>query len=92
MYRLMMSNHNLPVNIGNPHELTMLQFAQEIIEATKSKSKIAHKALPQDDPRQRKPDITKARTLLKWEPKVQLSQGLIETIAYFRKKLGVTKK
>jgi dTDP-glucose 4,6-dehydratase len=88
MYRLMMSDYDLPVNIGNPQERTMLQFAQEIIKATGSKSKIVHKPLPQDDPKQRKPDITKAKALLKWEPKVELSEGLVETIAYFRKKLA----
>ena len=88
MYRLMMSDYNLPVNIGNPQERTMLQFAQEIVKATRSKSKIVHKPLPQDDPKQRKPDITKARKLLKWEPKVELPEGLVETIAYFRQKLG----
>ncbi|MFN7140174.1 MAG: GDP-mannose 4,6-dehydratase, partial [Limisphaerales bacterium] len=87
MYRLMMSNHNLPVNIGNPHEMTMLQFAEEIIKVTGSKSKIVHKPLPQDDPKQRKPDITKAKKLLKWEPKVHLSEGLVDTIEYFRKKV-----
>src|SRR4051812_38280479 len=65
IYRLMMSNTNDPVNIGNPTELTMLQFAEEIIKATKSKSKIVHKPLPQDDPKQRKPDITRARAILK---------------------------
>jgi dTDP-glucose 4,6-dehydratase len=89
MYRLMMGNYNLPVNIGNPHEMTMLQFAQEIIKATGSRSKIIHKPLPQDDPKQRKPDITKARKLLKWEPKVHLSEGLVQTIEYFRRKLAV---
>jgi nucleoside-diphosphate-sugar epimerase len=75
------------VNIGNPTELTMLQFADEIIRATKSKSKIVHKPLPQDDPKQRKPDISKAKKILKWEPKVKLADGLTDTIAYFRKKL-----
>ena len=84
----MMSDYNLPVNIGNPHELTMLQFAQEIIKATGSRSKVVHKPLPQDDPKQRKPDITRARKILKWEPKVVLSEGLVETIAYFRRKLS----
>src|SRR6478609_8182684 len=74
IYRLMMSNTNDPVNIGNPTELTMLQFAQEIIKATKSKSKIVHKPLPQDDPKQRKPDITRAKAILKWEPKVALAE------------------
>jgi nucleoside-diphosphate-sugar epimerase len=75
------------VNIGNPAELTMVQFAEEIIRATKSKSKIVFKPLPQDDPKQRKPDITKARKILKWEPKVKLADGLKDTIAYFRTKV-----
>ena len=87
IYRLMMSARNQPVNIGNPHEMTMLQFAAEIIKATKSRSKIVHRPLPQDDPKQRKPDITRARTWLKWEPQVPLAQGLKSTIAYFRTKL-----
>lgn len=87
IYRLMMSDYDLPVNIGNPAELTMLQFAAEIIRATKSKSKIVHKPLPQDDPKQRKPDITKAKKILKWEPKVKLAKGLTDTIAYFRMKV-----
>ncbi len=87
IYRLMMSDYDLPVNIGNPTEMTMLQFAEQIIKATKSKSKIVHKPLPQDDPKQRKPDITKAKKLLKWEPKVKLADGLKDTIAYFRTKV-----
>jgi dTDP-glucose 4,6-dehydratase len=87
IYRLMMSDYDLPVNIGNPTEMTMLQFADEIIRATKSKSKIVHKPLPQDDPKQRKPDITKAKSILKWEPKVKLADGLTDTIAYFRTKV-----
>ena len=87
IYRLMMSNYNLPVNIGNPVELTMLQFAEQIITATKSKSKIVFKPLPQDDPKQRKPDIAKARKILKWSPVVPLYKGLTDTIAYFRTKV-----
>ena len=87
IYRLMMSQTTHPVNIGNPQELTILQFAQEIIKATGSQSPIAYKPLPQDDPRQRQPDITRARTLLKWEPRVSLAEGLAQTIAYFRKKV-----
>jgi nucleoside-diphosphate-sugar epimerase len=75
------------VNIGNPTELTMLQFADQIIKATGSKSKLIFKPLPQDDPKQRKPDITKAKALLKWEPKVKLADGLTDTIAYFRTKV-----
>ncbi len=87
IYRLMMSDYDLPVNIGNPTEMTMLQFAEQIIKATKSKSKITFKPLPQDDPKQRKPDITKAKKILKWEPKVKLADGLTDTIAYFRTKV-----
>ncbi len=87
IYRLMMSNYALPVNIGNPTELTMLQFADEIIRATGSRSKVVFKPLPQDDPKQRRPDITRARTLLKWSPKVPLAEGLAKTIEYFRPKV-----
>jgi len=87
IYRLMMSYYDLPVNIGNPIEMTMLEFAEEIIRVTGSKSKIIFKPLPQDDPKQRRPDITKAKKILKWEPKVRLAEGLVKTIEYFRKKV-----
>jgi dTDP-glucose 4,6-dehydratase len=87
IYSLMMSSYDLPVNIGNPHELTMLEFAQEIIAATGSRSKIVFKPLPQDDPKQRRPDITKAKTLLGWRPKVALAVGLKSTIKYFRPRI-----
>ncbi len=87
IYRLMMSDHHLPVNIGNPREMTMLEFADAIVKATKSRSKIVFKPLPQDDPKQRKPDITKAKTILKWEPQVSLADGMKKTIAYFRTKV-----
>ncbi len=87
IYRLMMSDTHMPVNIGNPQELTMIQFAEAVIKATGSKSKLVFKPLPQDDPKQRRPDITRARTILKWEPKVALSEGLEKTIAYFRGKI-----
>jgi len=87
IYRLMMSGYSLPVNIGNPREMTMLEFAREIITATGAKSRIVHKPLPVDDPKQRKPDITLARKLLKWEPKVELADGLARTIEYFRQKV-----
>jgi len=87
IYRLMMSKHSEPVNIGNPHEMTMLQFAEAIIRATGSKSKIVFKPLPQDDPKQRRPDITRAKNWLKWEPQVPLAKGLESTIEYFRKKV-----
>jgi len=87
IYRLMMSGYDLPVNIGNPTELTMLQFAGQIIRATRSHSKIVFKPLPQDDPKQRKPDITKAKKILKWQPKVPLAEGMKKTIAYFKGKV-----
>jgi len=87
IYRLMMSGYDLPMNIGNPSELTMLQFAEEIIRATHSRSRIAFKPLPQDDPKQRRPDITKARKILRWSPRVPLAAGLKRTIAYFRDKV-----
>ncbi|MFM8471691.1 MAG: UDP-glucuronic acid decarboxylase family protein [Limisphaerales bacterium] len=87
IYRLMMSDYALPVNIGNPREMTMLEFAREIIAATGSKSKLTFKPLPVDDPKQRKPDITLARNLLGWEPKVGLADGLARTIEYFRTKV-----
>jgi len=87
IYRLMMSDYDQPMNIGNPVEMTMLEFAKQIIRATGSRSKIVFKPLPQDDPRQRKPDIARARKHLKWEPHVPLAQGLVKTIEYFRKKV-----
>ena len=90
IYRLMMNDGpdaHLPTNIGNPHEMTMLEFAEEIIKATGSKSKIVHRPLPQDDPKQRRPDIARAKKLLKWEPQVPLAKGLESTIAYFRTKV-----
>src|SRR6267142_5780371 len=87
IYRLMMSDYGLPVNIGNPVEMTMLEFAREIIRATGSRSTLAFKPLPQDDPKQRRPDIARARKLLKWEPKVPLAEGLVKTIEYFRAKI-----
>jgi len=87
IHRLMMSHYDLPVNIGNPAELTMLEFAREIIRATGSRSKIAFKPLPQDDPKQRRPDITKAKGLLGWSPEVPLQRGLTDTIAYFKTKI-----
>jgi dTDP-glucose 4,6-dehydratase len=85
--KLLQSSENLPVNIGNPHEMTVLEFAKKIIEITGSKSAIVYKPLPQDDPQVRQPDITKAKRVLGWEPKVGLEQGLARTIEYFREKL-----
>jgi len=87
IYRLMMSTHAEPVNIGNPREMTMLEFAEEVIRVTGSKSKIVFRPLPQDDPKQRQPDITRARNWLDWEPKVALHEGLKKSIGYFRGKL-----
>lgn len=84
IYRLMMGKYSDPVNIGNPREMTMLEFAQATIRATGSKSRIVYRPLPQDDPKQRRPDITLARRLLRWEPKVTLEQGLVDTIRYFK--------
>jgi len=83
IYRLMMSRTTDPVNIGNPQELTILEFAERIIRLTKSKSKIVFKPLPQDDPKQRQPDISRAKKLLGWEPVVPLEEGLKRTVAYF---------
>jgi len=87
IYRLMMSDYPLPVNIGNPREMTMLEFARESIKVTGTRSKIVFKPLPQDDPKQRKPDITLARKLLNWEPRIELADGLARTIEYFRGKV-----
>ncbi len=87
IYRLMLSNCDRPVNIGNPSEMTVLEFAREIIRATHSRSRIVFRPLPQDDPRQRRPDITRARKLLRWAPRVPLSAGLAKTIEYFRDKV-----
>ena len=88
IYRLMMCDSPLPVNIGNPRELSMLEFAKVIIAAVGSKSKIVFKPLPQDDPKLRQPDITRARAVLKWEPKVELAEGMATTIAYFKTKVS----
>jgi dTDP-glucose 4,6-dehydratase len=85
--RLMLSDLNDPVNIGNPAEMTIEEIAKVIIEMTGAKSKIVYKPLPTDDPKVRRPDITRARTLLGWEPKVPLRKGLTHTIEYFRKKI-----
>jgi UDP-glucuronate decarboxylase len=76
-----------PINLGNPNEFTMLELAKKVIELTGSKSAITFKDLPSDDPKQRKPDISKARVLMGWEPKIQLDEGLMRTIEYFRSEL-----
>ena len=84
IYRLLMSAERQPTNIGNPAEMTVLQFAEEIKRLTGSNAPIQFLPLPEDDPKVRRPDITKARTLLDWEPRVPLADGLERTIAYFR--------
>jgi dTDP-glucose 4,6-dehydratase len=90
IYRLLMSDEIEPTNIGNPAELTIRQFAEQINAITGNKAGIIYKPLPQDDPKQRQPDITKARRVLGWEPKVTLEEGLKPTIAYFAEKIGVS--
>jgi UDP-glucuronate decarboxylase len=77
-----------PVNIGNPGEFTMWDLAHKVKELTGSTSQILQMTLPQDDPKQRRPDITEAKTMLKWEPKINLEQGLIKTIEYFKQDLA----
>ncbi|WP_405247607.1 UDP-glucuronic acid decarboxylase family protein [Cellulophaga sp. Asnod2-G02] len=84
IYRLLMSDCSDPVNIGNPHETTILEFAQEIIKLTGTQQKIIFKPLPQDDPLQRQPDITKAKEILDWEPKVHRTEGLKIVFDYFK--------
>ena len=84
IYRLMMSDYSDPVNIGNPEEHTILEFAKQIIEITGADSKIVFEKLPVDDPKQRRPDITKARKILDWGAEVSLEQGIKETIKYFK--------
>ncbi len=89
IYRLLMSDYVGPVNIGNPEEISILEFAKEIIELTGSNSEIIFKPLPADDPKIRQPDITLARQVLGWEPKVSRREGLRRTLAYFKQRLGV---
>jgi dTDP-glucose 4,6-dehydratase len=89
IYRLLMSDEVQPTNIGNPSEMTILQFAQKVRELTGSHSKIVFRELPEDDPKVRQPDITKARTILGWEPKVELEDGLRRTLAYFRERMDL---
>lgn len=84
IYRLLHSNYHLPVNMGNPDEITILQFAEEIVKLTGTTQKIIRKELPENDPKQRQPDISKAKSLLKWEPKVSRSEGLKITYDYFK--------
>ncbi len=88
IYRLLLADYHEPVNLGNPNEVSILDFAKEILELSGSKSRIEFKPLPQDDPKVRRPDITRARTVLGWEPKVERRTGMRQTLEYFRKKVG----
>jgi dTDP-glucose 4,6-dehydratase len=85
--RLSEANTHEPVNIGNPHEVTIEEIARTVIRLVGSRSRIVYRPLPVDDPKQRRPDITRARTILNWEPKVGLEEGLLKTVDYFKKKL-----
>ncbi|MCS7018898.1 MAG: SDR family oxidoreductase [Cytophagales bacterium] len=87
IYRLLMSDYYLPMNLGNPHEITIKQFAEEIIALTGAKQKIVYKPLPQDDPKQRRPNIEKAKQILGWEPRISRAEGLKMTYEYFKNKI-----
>src|SRR6185436_56629 len=91
IFRLLVTEFHDPVNLGNPDEVSILEFAREIMDLSGTQSKLVFKPLPQDDPKVRKPDITRARQLLGWEPKVTLDEGLTSTIDYFRKKMQIPK-
>jgi dTDP-glucose 4,6-dehydratase len=84
IYRLLMSDYAQPVNVGNPVEITLKEFAEEVLKLTNSAVKITYKPLPVDDPKQRRPDITKAKEILDWEPKVSREEGLKITYEYFK--------
>jgi dTDP-glucose 4,6-dehydratase len=84
IYRLLLSDYSQPVNIGNPNEISLKEFAEEVLKLTCSNVKIVYKELPVDDPKQRQPDITKAKTILGWEPKIDRIEGLIKTYCYFK--------
>ncbi len=88
IYKLLLSNEVLPVNIGNPEEISIKQFAEEIIELTGSKSVIEYHPLPEDDPKVRQPDISKARKVLNWQPKFSRREGILRTLEYFKQKLS----
>jgi len=87
IYRLLLSDYSQPVNVGNPDEITILEFAEEVVKLTGSESKIIFKELPTDDPKQRKPDIARAKEILNWSPKYSRSEGLIPTLEYFKAKV-----
>jgi dTDP-glucose 4,6-dehydratase len=92
IYRLLLSEESRPVNIGNPHEISLLDFAKEIIALCETRSKIEFKPLPQDDPQQRQPDISRANAVLGWKPVVSRKEGLALTYTYFKKKLADSRK
>jgi len=89
IYRLLLSDYPMPVNIGNPNEISLNEFAEEIQKLIATDSKIIYQDLPQDDPKQRQPDITKAKEILGWEPKVDRAEGLKITLDYFKNQLGI---
>lgn len=89
IFRLLNTDHHEPVNIGNPDEITILEFAEEVLKFTNSQSKIVFKELPVDDPKVRQPDISLAKKLLNWEPKISRTEGIKITLEYFKKKLGM---
>lgn len=84
IYRLLLSDYDLPVNIGNPSEISILDFAKEVVKQMGGESKIIHKDLPKNDPKQRRPDISKAKDILGWEPRIERAEGLGKTIEYFK--------
>jgi UDP-glucuronate decarboxylase len=90
IYRMLSSKEviDAPINLGNPNEFSMMELAHTVLKLTGSKSKIVYKDLPLDDPRQRKPDITRAKEVLKWAPKIELEQGVSQTIDYFKSVLN----
>jgi len=92
LYRLMFSDERYPVNLGNPQELTIMEFAERIRTLVGNGLNIVHKPLPEDDPKRRQPDISKAKRVLGWEPKVSLEDGLRETVEYFRERATVSAK
>lgn len=90
IYRLLQADFHDPVNLGNPNEVSILDFSKEILELSKSKSEIRFEPLPQDDPKVRRPDISRARSILDWEPKVPRSEGMKKTLEYFRSRIEET--
>jgi dTDP-glucose 4,6-dehydratase len=92
IYRLLMSSHPGPMNLGNPKEMTLLEMAQKVLALTRSRSRIVHRPLPTDDPKVRQPDISLARKTLGWSPRIGLDKGLRKTIGYFRESLGIARR